>query len=134
MRKIGIARLAAVLAVLALAATACGGDDAATPPATETTTPEETGSPTGGGETVTVSLQDNVFDPVDVTVASGAELEMVNEGQALHNLTISGTDFDKDVQAGETETETVEVPAGEYDMICEYHESIGMVGTITVTG
>lgn len=130
------ARIAALLAALTLVGVACGGDEpttvGTTPPTTGTTSPTETGSPTGG--TSTLTLTDNVFDPAAVTVASGAELEMVNSGAAIHNVTIEGTDFDKDVNAGETETETVEVAPGEYRMFCKYHVSIGMEGTITVTG
>jgi plastocyanin len=129
-----IARIAALLAALTLIGSACGGDEpttgGTTPPTTEPT--ETTESPPAGA--VTLTMTDNVFDPVDVTVASGAELEMVNDGAALHNVTIEGTDFDKDVNAGETESEAVEVPAGEYRMFCEYHETLGMEGTITVTG
>jgi plastocyanin len=79
-------------------------------------------------------MTDNAFSPVDVTIAADGTLEMVNDGAALHNVTIEGTDFDKDVNAGETETESVEVAPGEYTMICKYHVSIGMEGTITVTG
>lgn len=121
------ARIAALLAVLTLVGVACGGDEPTTaPPATET------GSPTAGA--VVLTMTDNVFSPVDVTIASGAELQMVNDGAALHNVTIEGTDFDMDVQAGETMTATVDVDPGEYRMICEYHESAGMEGTITVTG
>lgn len=59
---------------------------------------------------------------------------MVNDGAALHNVTIEGTDFDHDVNAGETETETVEVPPGDCRMFCKYHEALGMEGTITITG
>jgi plastocyanin len=134
------ARIAALLAALTLVGVACGGDEptsvGTTPPTTGTTSPTEspteTGSPTAGA--VTLTMTDNVFDPVDVTIASGAELEMVNNGAALHSVTIEGTDFDKDVNAGETETESVDVPAGSYRLICKYHVSIGMEGTITVTG
>jgi plastocyanin len=129
-----IARIAALLAALTLVGAACGGDEpttgGTTPPPTGPT--ETTGSPPAGA--VTLTMTDNVFDPVDVTIASGGELEMVNAGAALHNVTIEGTDFDKDVNAGETETEAVEVSAGEYRMFCEYHEALGMEGTLTVTG
>jgi plastocyanin len=125
------ARIGALLAALALIGAACGGDepttDGTTPPPTETTE-----SPAAGS--VTLTLTDNAFDPVDVTIASEADLEMVNDGAALHNVTIEGTDFDHDVNAGETETETAEVPPGDYRMFCKYHEALGMEGTITVTG
>lgn len=127
-----IARIAALLAALTLIGSACGGDEPTTGGTTPPTTEPTTESPAAGA--VTLTMTDNVFDPVDVSVASGAELEMVNAGAALHNVTIEGTDFDKDVNAGETETEAIEVPAGEYRMFCEYHESLGMEGTITVTG
>lgn len=80
-----------------------------------------------------VTMTDHAFDPANLSVGAG-ELEMTNEGEALHNLTIEGTDFDQDVQAGETETEDLELEPGEYAIFCKYHRGQGMEGTLTITG
>jgi plastocyanin len=98
---------------------ACGGDGNGT-------------TENGGGETATLSAIDNAFQPAALTVAAGAELEFTNEGQALHNLTIEGTDVNEDLEAGESTTIPLDIDAGEYTMFCEYHRAVGMEGTITV--
>jgi plastocyanin len=120
MSGIRFARSMVILTALALLGTACGGDE---PP---------TGPPPAG--TTRVVMRDNAFDPTSLTIDSGGQLQMVNEGASIHDLRIEGTDFDVDVNAGETETEAVEVPPGEYEMVCTFHIAEGMTGTITVTG
>jgi plastocyanin len=107
----------ATATVLLLAS--CGGNgDGATEP--------------GGATPVGLSATDNAFQPSALTVSAGDEIELTNEGQALHNLTIEGTDVSEDVDAGQSVTIPVDVDAGEYVMFCEYHRAAGMEGTITV--
>lgn len=113
MSKITMAMAAAVLL------SACGGDENGT-------------TKKGGGEATTLSATDNAFQPAALTVSSGAELEFTNDGQALHNLTIEGTDVNEDLEAGESTTIPVDIDAGEYAMFCEYHRAVGMEGTINV--
>jgi plastocyanin len=120
---------------------ACGGGSSdqtttTTPPATTSTSQSPTGgattgSPSGG---TTLTLKDNVFDPADFTISAGAEITLKNAGGNLHNFSVEGQDIDKDVQPGETETEDLELPPGTYTMFCKYHRSIGMEGTLTVSG
>jgi plastocyanin len=86
----------------------------------------------GGGEGTTLSMTDNAFSPTDVTVSSGGTVELSNDGGALHNLTIEGTDIDQDVDPGQSASITVDAEAGEYTMFCEYHRDAGMEGTVTV--
>ncbi|MGH2574024.1 MAG: cupredoxin domain-containing protein [Actinomycetota bacterium] len=119
MNGIRVARGTVVLIAVAVLGAACGGDG------------QTTGPPPAG--TTRVVMRDNVFDPTTLTIASGAPLQMVNQGASIHDLKIEGTDFDVDVNAGETETETVEVPPGTYQMVCTFHIPEGMTGTITVT-
>ncbi len=110
----------AVMAAGVLAA--CGGGDADGGQAGN-------GAETGGGAT-TLTMVDNEFQPVDLTVAVGTELELVNDGEAIHNLTVDG--IDEDVDAGQSSSVTIDLEPGEYRMVCEYHEAQGMEGTLTV--
>jgi plastocyanin len=128
---------------LMLVGVACGGGSSnqttTQPPVTTTTTSESptagstTGSPSGGA---TLTLKDNVFDPADFTVAAGSQITLKNEGAALHNFSVEGQDVDKDVKPGETETEDVleGLQPGTYTMFCKYHRSVGMEGTLTISG
>lgn len=89
-----------------------------------------------GGEAgdggATLSMVDNAFQPATLTVPAGSELEVTNDGQALHNLTIEGTEVNEDVEAGQSATVSIDIDAGDYTMFCEYHRAIGMEGTVTV--
>ena len=87
-----------------------------------------------GGDTAgaTLSMVDNAFEPADLTVSAGAEIELTNDGQALHNLTIEEAGIDEDVESGASTTVAVDLEPGQYEMICEYHEAQGMTGTVTV--
>jgi plastocyanin len=109
-----IVRLAGVLATIVLLA-ACGGGG-------------DTGDGGGGG----LTMVDNAFEPQTLTVSSGSSVEVTNDGQALHNITIQEADIDEDVEAGQSTTITVELDPGEYEMICQFHEAQGMTGTVTV--
>jgi plastocyanin len=125
---------------LTLVGVACGGgssNQTTTQPPVTTTTSESptggatTGSPSGG---TTLTLKDNVFDPADFTITAAAQVTLKNEGASLHNFSVEGQNIDKDVQPGETETEDLALPAGTYTMFCKYHRSVGMEGTLTVSG
>jgi plastocyanin len=106
----------AVAAAGALAACGGGGD----------------GDGGSGGGAATLSMTENAFAPADLTVSSGGSVEVTNDGQALHNLTIEGTEVDQDVEPGQSSAVTVEAEPGEYTMFCEYHREAGMEGTVTV--
>lgn len=116
-----IARCAVTLAAAAALAACGGGDDAGG-------TAGDGGG--GGGGATELTLVDNEFRPAKLTVSSGAELELVNEGETIHNLTVTG--IDTDVEAGENGSVTVGLDPGTYDMICKYHEAQGMTGKLTV--
>jgi plastocyanin len=118
-----------------LALTACGGGDEAgtptSPPGATTDSPSPTATE-ASGET-RIAMQDNVFQPNTLTVASGAELELDNEGQNPHTFTIDGEDVDTQVNAGENAKVTLDLAAGTYDFVCRFHQSLGMTGTLTVS-
>jgi plastocyanin len=122
--------------VCALTLAACGGGDetnggggATTPPTTSSPSPTETET---SGET-RIAMQDNVFQPNQLSVASGAELELDNEGENPHTFTIDGEGIDQQVNSGENAKVTVDLDPGTYDFFCRFHSSLGMTGTLTVT-
>lgn len=86
----------------------------------------------GGGGATTLTMVDNAFQPSSLTVSSGSDLELSNEGQTIHNLSIEGTDLSEDVETGQSTTVTIDVDPGDYTMFCEYHRSAGMEGVVTI--
>ena len=100
-----------------LALTACGSG--------------ETG---GGGETgaTTLSMVDNAFEPADFSADAGTQLEVTNDGEAPHNITIEGTGIDEDVEAGASTTVSMDLDPGSYTMFCEFHRGAGMEGIVTI--
>ena len=80
-----------------------------------------------------------------VKAAASVTFDLKNEGVAIHNMRIAGPDgsynTDDDavsdpqlVNAGEAATLAWTAPAqpGEMKFQCDFHVSVGMVGTITV--
>jgi cytochrome c oxidase subunit 2 len=135
--------LLALLAVVALIAGACGqksdddGDDEVGGGATETAAPQEDDAGGGSGETaaVTITAKNFAFEPTQVDVPAGAEVEVtfVNKDDTAHTFT--ALDFGVDVRAegGETVTATGTAPdSGFTTFHCSIHSS--MMGTITVDG
>jgi plastocyanin len=130
-----------ILASLALVAAGCGGDDDETT-STPTTT-EDTSGATGatgeGGDTGAsaseVGMTEYSFDPSDLTLASGDSIDVVNDGELPHNLTVEGEDVaTADLDPGGNEELTVDLDPGDYDFLCTIgdHAAQGMTGTLTV--
>ena len=124
----------AAVAVLALAGSACGGDDGsevgsgATPAAGGATT--AAGSTDGGGAAdQTVTIKDFTFDPSELTVDASTTIEVVNEDDAEHSFTLDDDSVSQDVQPGESATVTID-PAASIGWHCEFHPD--MTGSITV--
>jgi plastocyanin len=123
---------------------------APSPTASETTSPSasEGGQITIGGDTANdhgtkdatgmselpVELDDFYFEPTVITGDPGQsiKLELENEGQALHNFTLTDQQIDQDVAAGQSSNVTVTIPqSGEVQFFCKYHKSLGMVGGLS---
>ena len=137
----GVSAVAAA-AVLVLAFAACGGgdDDAS-----------EGGSTTIGGMTaqlhgtkdvsnesgkVEIELYDDYFEPTILKGKPGEKitLELKNEGENPHTLTISDQGVDQEVQPGEEAEADVTFPkSGELTFVCRFHEGRGMVGALEVS-
>ncbi len=130
---ISVRRLAVPVGVaLSVLGAACGGGGG------DATAPGGESSPAQGeanaGGTSTLVARDNEFVPSDFTVQAGSDITLQNEGQAPHNLTVEGQNVDQDVQAGQSTTVSLDLEPGTYDMVCKFHESAGMTGTLTVEG
>ena len=128
------------LAALALVAAGCGDDDdedTTTEPAVTATGPTgatgEGGAAAGGASSV--SMTEYEFDPSDLTVSEGDSVEVTNDGELPHNLTVDGENVaTDDVDPGGSEELTVDLAPGDYDFICTIgdHAQQGMTGTMTV--
>jgi len=107
--------------------------------ATQTGTTAATAATGATGETgtaadATVSLSNYQFSPADLEVASGTVLEVVNANRRTpHTFTVVGEDVDVELGPIESETTDIDLEPGTYDVICRFHEGLGMTGTLTVT-
>jgi plastocyanin len=125
-----VRRFLPLIALLALAAAGCGGDDDE-PGRTVTVAP---------GKTVTVVADEYSFDPETVVLTGGGELtiELDNQGALAHNLRVfdGGTDVGgtPTFAGGDPRSGTVEVEPGEYEMVCTVgdHANLGMEGKLEV--
>jgi plastocyanin len=73
------------------------------------------------------------FTPTTITVAKGATLT-VTDVTGSHTFTVPNTNIDVVNAAGQTQTVTINLKAGTYPFICRFHVSLGMKGTLIVTG
>jgi plastocyanin len=114
------------LAVLAIVLAACANGGEASQVAAEspgTSTP----APLAG----VVSIVDFGFEPVDLTVATGATVTWTNTGEATHTVKWSdGTPESAGLTSSASYERTFET-TGSYSYVCGIHGS--MTGTITVT-
>ena len=147
------------LAILSVLAVACGGDanddaggSTGTGPTAATGATDPGDDPGGGslyggsngmtgatGATgakdadVSVSLNNYLFDPGTVKVGSG-DVVAVRNGNARtpHTFTVVGEDVDLELAPLTTETETIDLSPGTYQLICRFHESLGMTAKLKV--
>ncbi len=130
--------------ILALAVVACGGSGTTAAPTSGTAAspaPASTApSAASAAASTAVIVKDFTLDPLDVAVAGTVSLAVTNDGPTVHNVAIRddagavlGTTAD--LKEGESETLTVEIPAGSYILFCTLpgHESLGIKGTLTVS-
>jgi uncharacterized cupredoxin-like copper-binding protein len=133
-----ILAIAAVMAVVALGATACGSGSSSS-----TSTPAAAGGSSGGsggGTPVDVTLKDFSIDiSGGTTLAAGTyTFHVSNSGPASHNLTIDGPGVEDATtgtfSAGGTADLTVTLKDGTYEFYCSVpgHKDLGMDDTVTV--
>lgn len=100
-----------VAAVLALAATGCGGDD------------ERDGKPAAGStsRSAEIDIASFMYRPPRVTVAAGATVTWVNRDTAPHTATAPGKRFDTGtLRKGQRRGLKLDKP-GTYRYYCEFH-------------
>ncbi len=88
------------------------------------------------GREVTVRMEDNFFDQANITVEPGTTVTWVQSGDNAHTTTSYDGLWDSGMIEGGTDgtfSFTFEEP-GTYDYFCIPHESMGMIGSVTVTG
>jgi plastocyanin len=85
---------------------------------------------------VEIELYDDYFEPTILKGTPGEKvtLELKNEGDNPHTLTISDQGVDQEVQPGdEAEVDVTFPKSGELAFVCRFHESKGMVGALEVS-
>jgi plastocyanin len=148
------------LAALSVLAAACGGDanDAGgsmggAPTGSTATGPTDSGDDPGAGSLyggsnemtgatgatganadVSVSLNNYLFDPGTVKVGMSDVVAVRNDNaRTPHTFTVVGEDVDLELAQLTTETVTIDLAPGTYELICRFHESLGMTGTLKVS-
>jgi plastocyanin len=155
-------RVLVALAALSVLAAACGGDTngagsstgGAPTGATAATGATDSGDDPGAGSLyggsngmtgatgatgakdadVSVSLNNYLFDPGTVKVGKGDVVAVRNaNARTPHTFTVVGEDVDLELAPLTTETVTIDLAPGTYQLICRFHESLGMTGTLKVS-
>jgi plastocyanin len=135
--------LVSILAVAALALTACGDDDdsdttatggGASSTETESTAPEPGGNaPAPSGDAVRsakVEIVEFTYEPDPVTIEEGGKVTWINRDSAPHTATADDGSFDTEtLEEGKLKSETFK-KAGSYPFFCEIHPD--MRGTVEV--
>jgi plastocyanin len=124
---------ALALAPAALGLVACGGGD------------DDGGGGAAAtfqqGQAIKVVGKEYSFDPGNVTIEGGGgqtEIEFENGGSLAHNLRLEKDGEDvggsNTFTGGESQSFSVDVQPGEYEMICTVgdHADLGMTGKLTV--
>jgi uncharacterized cupredoxin-like copper-binding protein len=140
-------RMASVLLLAAVVGVGggCGGGDGNDNAKTASTdTSSTTPKPVSPAAAVTVKMKEYIFIPETLEVKRGATIDVKNDGQIAHNLTIENTpDPDKagpklagtsTFLPGKTEKLKVDLKPGKYAFVCTVpgHKDQGMKGTVTV--
>jgi plastocyanin len=85
---------------------------------------------------VEIEMYDDYFEPTILKGKPGEKvtLELKNEGEQAHTLTISDQGVDTEVQPGEEAEADITFPqSGELTFVCKFHEGQGMVGALKVS-
>lgn len=132
-----VAAAAAVATVLAVAGCAAPGPPVAVPTISSgtrqaTSAPPSASAATSPAAVATVTIQNFLFAPENLTVAPGAMVTVVNQDSANHTVTAKDHSFDTGNIAGNAGgTFTAPTKPGAYAYICAIHPF--MTGTLTVS-
>jgi plastocyanin len=91
---------------------------------------------------LTITVSDFMIDPSDLEAAGPTvTVEATNDGPTPHNFSVRDSAGEvvmatADLSTGESETISADLEPGDYTIFCSLagHESLGMSGTLTVTG
>ena len=76
------------------------------------------------------------WNPNEVTIPANTDvtIEVPNNGFAFHTFVLPDYNIKLEMNGGETQSVTVNLPPGEYKFICDVpgHEEAGMVGVLIV--
>ena len=94
-----------------------------------------------GKSTFTLKLDNDkgvfYFEPTVLVGTPGEKITLVlqNVGSTKHNFTLEDQNLNVDLGPGKDHTVTVTFPqSGTLEFHCEYHQAIGMIGEIQVSG
>ncbi|MEH7383308.1 cupredoxin domain-containing protein [Bacillus sp. JJ1533] len=82
-----------------------------------------------------VQLNDDYFNPKDITIPQGKPIVLVlkNTGVKEHTFTVEKLGIDYELKPKQIKIVTVgPKTAGTYELICRYHAKEGMVGRVIV--
>jgi len=91
--------------------------------------------PTEKVKAIVVELNDDYFNPKDITILNGQSTPLIlkNVGKKEHTFTVKNLGIDAEVKPGKEKTITVKPQKpGTYELICRYHFQEGMVGKVIV--
>lgn len=117
--------LTALLLATAVLVVACGGDSGS-------------GDSASGSTVTTIVATEFAFDPSSFNLSADTDVELTlqNAGVVEHDIVVEELDDRMLVyaNAGQTVTETVNLPAGSYTIYCSIpgHRQAGMEGSLTV--
>ena len=99
---------------------------------------QSVGSSAAADRSISIILKDEsglyAYDPSEITFVKGETVAIELTAQSeFHTFTVDGLGIDVEVDSESTEslTFTFDKP-GTYELICIPHESLGLIGTITV--
>jgi plastocyanin len=90
-----------------------------------------------GESEIELEADDYYFEPTILEGKPGQKLtlEVENEGESEHSLTVDKQGIDEDIPPGEKATVEVTFPAsGTVAFYCKYHKSQAMAGALEATG
>jgi plastocyanin len=86
---------------------------------------------------IEIASFDIYFEPKEVTIPADTDVavSLPNKGVSAHNFSIDALGISVDLPPGETQTVTINAPAGTYEFYCNVpgHKEAGMVGTLVVS-
>ena len=94
-------------------------------------------SSSGGGTPVSLEAQNKMFTPATITARSGDTITVTitNKDGFDHNFSISELKVNQDVPKGTSKSVTFTASGTtNLQFFCEYHKSMGMVGTLNLGG